>query len=383
MPFKVIFVQHSADYTGSVLSAHSAIKGLIKQGYEVHVIFSSEGPAIHLFEALNIQIYLLPHLNWLRRASFLKFSYDFYRAYRSAKKFETLYRRISPDLIYINTSVSFSAAVAAKKTGIPSVWHIREMFQDVGGEMKAPFIFKPIVKYLFSKLPTKLVVNAKAVSDNMLNEKGQAKAQVIPIGISNQFFIKNQSSAIKLEKKNFLIGVPGTLRPAKGHAFFLNAVATILKDNPTIEVFITGDGHPKFLEYLKTQVSNLGIANQVSFLGTVVDMPAFYKLCDLIVVPSASESFGRTVIEAMASEVAIVATAVGGISEIIDDQINGLLVAYGDEDGLRHAIATLINDKHMRSALAGRAVAKAKMLYTEAMYQRKLLSVIEEVIRPR
>ncbi|HMP13712.1 MAG TPA: glycosyltransferase family 4 protein [Saprospiraceae bacterium] len=366
-----------------MLSALSAVEGLIQNGYEVHAIFSAKGPAIHLFETLNIQIHLLPHLNWLRRTAPLKFIYDSYREYKRAKEFETLYRQISPDLIYINTSVSFSAAVAANRMRIPSVWHIREMFQDVGGEMKAPLIFKPIVKYLFSILPTKLIVNAKAVSDNMLNNEGQAKAEVIPIGIRDQFFVRKHLSTIKLDEESIFIGVPGTLRPAKGHVFFLNAVAPILRKHQNIKVLITGDGHPKFLEHLKAQVRNLGIDDRVSFLGTVVDMPAFYKLCDLIVVPSASESFGRTVVEAMASEVAIVATAVGGITEIIDDQVNGLLVAYEDEDGLRHAIATLISDKEMRSALAGRAMAKAKTLYTEAMYQRKLLSVIEEVIRPR
>lgn len=385
MKLKIVFVQYSADMTGSVLSALSAVKGFIEKGYEVHVVFSRTGAAVELFKKLELPIYFIPHLNWLRRKAILPFIYDFWREYRRTKSFKKIYKDINPDVIYINTSVSLAAAIAARKLNIYCIWHLREMFSNVGGEMKAPIIFKPLIKHLFIILANKLLVNSKAVSNNMLNRSGQKNAQIIPIGIGDEFFFARQNTINDetIPKNDYVIGVPGTLRPAKGHSFFLNAVAPILKTAKDIKVFITGVGHPRFVESLEKQVKKLGITGQIFFLGTVTDMPAFYDECDIIIIPSASESFGRTVVEAMASGKPIIATSVGGIVEIVDDGLTGMLVEYGNEKELNDTIISLLEDQKKRNTLAHNARIQAERLYTERVYQERLIKVIEERTIPQ
>src|SRR5207248_4108745 len=122
----------------------------------------------------------------------------------------------------------------------------------------------------------------------------------------------------------------GTLRPVKGHPFFLDAAAAAIKRIPDCRFVIAGTGEARYVEALKAQVAMLGLTAGVRFLGKVEQMPAFYRACDVVCVPSMSESFGRTVIEAFASLTPVVATAVGGMRETVEHGRTGLLVAYGD-----------------------------------------------------
>ena len=109
-------------------------------------------------------------------------------------------------------------------------------------------------------------------------------------------------------------------------------------------------------------------------------MRPFYRACDVICVPSQSESFGRTVIEAFASNVPVLATRVGGIPEIIDDGVNGLLVSYGDEHALTSRLRELLQNEPLRKQLSARAFEKAKREYHEATYKARICRVVEELV---
>jgi len=113
----------------------------------------------------------------------------------------------------------------------------------------------------------------------------------------------------------------------------------------------------------------------------VPDMRCFYRACDLVCVPSRSESFGRTVIEAFAAGVPVVASAVGGICETVDHEATGLLVPFGDVEGLTRQLVRLLEDRPLRETLAARAQQKARACYSETVHVDRIRSVVEEVAR--
>ena len=108
-------------------------------------------------------------------------------------------------------------------------------------------------------------------------------------------------------------------------------------------------------------------------------MPSFYRACDLACIPSRAEPFGRTVIEAFAAGVPVIATAVGGIAETVDDEETGLLVPYGNDQLLTDALERLTADDALRERIRTRARTVARKEYHERVYKQRILEVVENV----
>jgi glycosyltransferase involved in cell wall biosynthesis len=163
----------------------------------------------------------------------------------------------------------------------------------------------------------------------------------------------------------------------KGHPFFLEAAARVAQSFPDSVFAITGTGEPEYTAALHRQAQELGIGRRVRFLGTVTDMPRFYRACDVACVPSASEPFGRTVIEAFAVGTPVVATAVGGIQETIEDDVTGLLVSYGNVDLLADRVERVLGDTALRSRLSISAANRARERYSADRYAAAVARVVQ------
>jgi glycosyltransferase involved in cell wall biosynthesis len=219
----------------------------------------------------------------------------------------------------------------------------------------------------------------------MLGPGWQSKAEVVYNAVSDRFFEQTDG---KLEARRnlgipssaLLIGVPGTLRPVKGHPFFLNAVEPLLCRYPDLHIAISGDGQPDYARCLHEQVGKLENAERIHFVGWVEDMVNFYRTCDVCCVPSRSEPFGRVVIEAFAGGIPVVATTVGGMLEIIEEGKNGYLVPYGDEQALCRRLEELISDPVLRKRMGQEAWDQALSRYRESEYQNKLIEIVNAVV---
>jgi D-inositol-3-phosphate glycosyltransferase len=110
-------------------------------------------------------------------------------------------------------------------------------------------------------------------------------------------------------------------------------------------------------------------------------MPAFYRACDIVCIPSVAESFGRTVIEAFACGTPVVATAVGGIREIVTHEQTGLLVDYGDEKNLAEAVRLMLERDRLRNEVKANARRRAEALYAEGCYQQRLVGIAQDAVQ--
>ena len=151
-----------------------------------------------------------------------------------------------------------------------------------------------------------------------------------------------------------LISIVGRLQPVKGLHVFLECARKVREARPDAQFWIVGDGELR--RELETATLRLGLQDAVSFLGYRRDALQAMAASDVVVCTSSYEAFPRTMLEALALERPVVATAVGGIPEIVIDQETGILTPAGDPASLAAGVLRLLNDRQYarRLAAAGR-----------------------------
>ncbi len=155
-----------------------------------------------------------------------------------------------------------------------------------------------------------------------------------------------------MEPGAVMVGVVARLEPEKGHPTLLEAWPLVLKQVPDAYLVIVGEGSRR--EALEQQARELRVAHRVIFTGRRDDVPAVTAALDCAVLPSYREAQGLTILEAMALSRPVVATKVGGIPEMIEDGVTGLLVPPGDAAALAAAIGRVLLDHPLADTL-GRA----------------------------
>ncbi len=158
-----------------------------------------------------------------------------------------------------------------------------------------------------------------------------------------------------------VIGTAGRLCPEKGIFELLDALRLLLPRYPSARLLFAGDGPSR--PELAARAKSLSIEDKVIFTGLRTDMERIYAAMDTFVLASTcKEAFGMALIEAMAMERPVIATAVGGIPEIITDGENGVLIAPGDPAAIADAIAKVVYNKELSKRLAeeGRRTVERK-----------------------
>jgi glycosyltransferase involved in cell wall biosynthesis len=149
-----------------------------------------------------------------------------------------------------------------------------------------------------------------------------------------------------------IVGVVARLEAEKGHRTLLDAWPDVLAAQPRAWLLIVGEGSER--DALEAQAASLGIAERVVFTGRREDVPAVTAALDVSVLPSYREAQGLSVLEAMALSRPVVASKVGGIPEMIDDGVSGLLVPPNDCEALAAAIVRLLSDHPLADVIARR-----------------------------
>lgn len=199
-----------------------------------------------------------------------------------------------------------------------------------------------------------LTPEASSYFSNLGVEK--ERIQVIPNGIDYGKFVTPLPSTDFREKYNVegkTVLFVGLLQQRKGVQYLLKAAPQILRELPDTSFFIVGEG--EFKRNLIEMSNSLGIKDRVRFTGFLPDKQLLeaYALADVFVLPSAFEGLPTAILEAMASGKPVVATNVGGISSVVEDNVTGLLVNYRDTNKLAMTITTILKDESLAKRLGG------------------------------
>jgi glycosyltransferase involved in cell wall biosynthesis len=153
------------------------------------------------------------------------------------------------------------------------------------------------------------------------------------------------------------------LFPRKGIRFLLEAAAELKPQYPDLKVMVAGDGFER--PELARLAADLGIGDAVTFLGWVpnVELPPYYRAAAVSVIPSLEEGFGIPAAEAMGCEVAVVASDAGGLPEVVENGVTGLVVPRGDSKALAEAIGSLLADPQRRRRMGQAGRERALRLF--------------------
>ncbi|HAM52023.1 MAG TPA: hypothetical protein DCP92_15540 [Nitrospiraceae bacterium] len=249
------------------------------------------------------------------------------------------------------------AAIAAKITGSRLIF-IRHQVDRL----------KRTTCWLINKDVDKVIAVSSAVK-NALIESGvsREKVEVIYNSIDQERFnpdVVNRDAVRKelgIESGTIVVGTAGKLNPGKGVFDLLCAVHSLTGKHSAVKLIFVGDGPER--KELQGEAERLSMQDRVIFTGVRNDVERMYAAMDIFVLPSScQEAFGMVLIEAMAMGKPVIATAVGGIPEVVDNEVNGILVPPQNIEALAHAISRYMDDHEFagRIALEGRKSVEYK-----------------------
>ncbi|MBA2883000.1 glycosyltransferase involved in cell wall biosynthesis [Desulfosalsimonas propionicica] len=198
--------------------------------------------------------------------------------------------------------------------------------------------FLPVKARIINSGSKKIVFVSDRLRQHYISQYGLsgAKATTIYNGVDTDVFYPRKDDSIRKElglgPENVLIGAVGNIRPAKGYDNFLRAARIIHSRHPECRFVVAGQGSGALYDSLLELRRELGLEGIFYFIGFRENPPAVLNNLDIFVLPSVSEGFSISTIEAMACGVPVVVTRSGGPEEIVENGVNGLTVDSGPED---------------------------------------------------
>jgi glycosyltransferase involved in cell wall biosynthesis len=180
-----------------------------------------------------------------------------------------------------------------------------------------------------------------------------------------------------IPQNSTIIVTAGRFSPEKGHKFLINAIKHIFdKINNTYFIFC-GDGICE--EELKLQAEKNGILNVCRFVGFRKDLADIFKVMDIFVLPSLTEGLPNVILESFASAKPVISTSVGGVPEIIDDGVNGILVPAENSELLGDKMYELINSPILREEYGKKGLETVKLKFTFEEQTTKLMQIYSSI----
>jgi len=187
-----------------------------------------------------------------------------------------------------------------------------------------------------------------------------------------------QRHGLTLDHK--VIGVIGRLNPEKGQMIFLRAMEKTAQRFPDVRALIIGDGQDRAM--LEGFCREKGLRDHVVFVGYQAKVANYYQVLDLLVLPSLSEGLPNTVLEAMSFGVPVLATAVGGVPEIIQNG-NGMMVPPNDPEALAEGMIELLRDDALRQAMGLKGKSSLYPRFAPDYRVRQIVNLYEELLSGR
>jgi glycosyltransferase involved in cell wall biosynthesis len=181
-----------------------------------------------------------------------------------------------------------------------------------------------------------------------------------------------------------IVGAAGRLSPEKGFSLLIQAARKLMRTEPTVGFILFGDGPLR--DSLQRQINAAGLQDSFMLAGFRNDLDRLLPFLDLLAVPSYTEGMPNVILEAFAAGVPVVATAVGGSPEIVDDNINGYLISPGDVPSLASRIIKILESEPHARIMGERGRQKVLRDFTfgaQATAYRQLVEAIAETQLPK
>jgi len=307
----------------------------------------------------------------------------------------SLIAKLKPDIIHTHTAKAGSLGRTAALAYNLNPWRKKiKIVHTFHGHVLSGY-FKRLESFFFIFIERFLA----RFSDQIITVSQSVKAELIKLGISSDKNILVIPLGLELEKfleippkasvNSYNVGIVGRLVAIKNHRLFLDAAAKICADKYLDVCFqVIGDGEDRV--DLENYAEKLGIG-KIEFLGWKNNLPSLYSHLDLVVLTSLNEGTPVSLIEAMAASKVVVSTEVGGVRDLMGNELKlnrsgngqfkvferGILVRSGDSLGLASAISFILVDQQLRQSMA----ASGKEYVRKVFRKERLISDIEDLYK--
>ena len=398
---KVAFITHGSNLYGANRSLLNLIDGLNKYDVSAYVISPSEGKLTEALKVRGVPVEVLPIQRWISgrpslisSKNLLKYLVKYVRNYAIARHqaLERLFLNFSIlksltkklrdwqiDVVYTNTSVIPTGWLAAKRLGIPHVWHLREFgYLDHGFPLDWGL---DIHKLIIWSSDLHIAVSEAIRDYFFLKKMDRKRVYVIYNGVASESKFDDlyrQNQQIRVPQQPYTFVLIGNIQPNKGQEVAIRALALVVEKFPTVRLLIVGSGD---LASLKRLANNLNLENNVEFWGYIEDPYKAYLAADAVLMCSKNEAMGRVTVEGMSACLPVIGYDNFGTSELIEHEHTGLLYSDGFDE-LAKCMIRLVDNPEWGRQIGHNAwhVARQKFTiesYAQAVYTKVLLSVKE------
>ena len=363
---KVIYLINGLGVGGAEMMLFRLLQRLDKSRFkpEVIALLNLKGPIKSELEKLGIEVNTLG----------IKSKMDIFSLYRLSR----LIKNKKPEILHTQLFASdIVGRIIGKVLGVPVIiTSIRNIYY--GGSIR-DFMIKVTERCADKTTIVSSISAQRLIKNNVIPEN---KLMVLRNGIDPDYFCSEVSLEKKLHirekydlpKDTFLLISVGSLTPQKGYSHLLDAIKNLSNNSFNFHLAIAGDG--KLRDNLVSQVNEMGLSSNVSFLGRIDNVPELMAAADVLVLSSLWEGLPGVVLEAMASELPVVATAVGGTPEIVVDGVTGILVPAGDIEKLTKAICNIMKKTDQERKEMGK---KGRKRIQEMFHVDKMVKAYEKL----
>lgn len=373
---KIGILDHSLEIGGAEASILTLLKNYDTRRFYMKTILMGRGRFSQVLKEMNMEATILPlpsTLRTLKRGqvikSFFLFLFYFFTFKIFLLRLQNLIKREGFDLLMTNTiKAHFYGSLISLYLRIPLIWRFHDI---LSGADFHPFYIKTLV-FLGNYLPQQILGVSEAVRESLIRQGLHSeKVKVIYNGVDIKISNEDQKekpliTEREVEKKGQRIGCLGRIVPQKGHRILLSSIPMVIESYPHTKFFIAGET-PETYQFYKEELSELiqrmGLFENVQLMDFHIDLYSIYKSIDILVFPSLTpESFGLVILEAMAFGKPVIASRVGGVSELVIDKVNGFLVEPGNHEQLADRIKYLLGRPEVCKEMGerGREIAQEK-----------------------
>ncbi len=354
-------------------------KHLLGKGVDVKVVLpfnpgneELKRAILPVFEKLEISLGVYDTLVFEKEGAEGKSFLEAVKLY--AERVAKICRHIDFDIIHAHDWLTFPAAMALKKAcKKPLVVHFHSTeFDRAGGHFGNEMVHE--IEYYASHMADKIIAVSKRVKDWIVNEYyvPEEKVEVVYNAVE-------KISPPEEKRSGHVVLYVGRLSLMKGPDYFLRAAKRVLEKEKAYFVIV---GQGEMMHQLMEEACALGIADRVLFTGfidreTLVNK--FYRYADVLVMPSLSEPFGLTALEAIANRVPVIVSKQSGVAEVVK---NCLKVDFWDVDEMANKIIALLRHKPLKDMLAEYSLREIEKLSWDSQVS-KLIKIYEKVLKVR
>ncbi|MGA2819258.1 MAG: glycosyltransferase family 4 protein [Anaerolineales bacterium] len=272
------------------------------------------------------------------------------------------FQRWHPDIVHTHTAKAGTLGrLAARLAGVPAVVHTFHG-HVLRGYFPRPLedLFRTIERGM-ALLTDRIVTLSPSLRADLIEMRiaPSSKIEVIPLGMDFSGLVGPGGprgylrQELGIENLHPIIGTVGRLVSIKNHAMFLRAARSMVDSGSQANFVIVGDGELR--QSLEAQARGLDLTARVYFLGWREEMSPIYGDLDIFALTSNNEGTPLSLLEAMAAALPVVATSVGGVPDVVTDQVNGLLVRPGDGEAMAESWRRILKDPARSQRMGARA----------------------------